>query len=67
MIPSVSRYSDKPISVDDAAAGALEFSGTVFEGRIPGWLHALESAYPVRITDEGDHLSIRFREGAAVE
>jgi len=63
VIPQVNQYSDKPIVLEgsDDTLGELPFSGTIFEHRIPGWLHALEAAYPVKVTETPDSFVIHAR------
>lgn len=63
VVPRVSRYSDKPIRLDenDAELGEMPFTGTVFEGQVGDWLQALQEAYPVEVIDRPDGISLRKR------
>jgi transmembrane sensor len=61
VIPRVSRYSQKEIVLADGVVGELPFSGTVFEGQVADWLHALEAAYPIEVTETDDRYLIRYR------
>jgi len=63
VILQVNEYSKKPISLDESndALGDISFSGTVFEQRVPGWLHALQAAYPVDVTEDANSIKIRAR------
>jgi transmembrane sensor len=61
VIPRVSRYSQKPIVLADAAAAELPFSGTVFAGQITDWLRALQSVYPVEVTETPEAIVIHSR------
>jgi transmembrane sensor len=65
VIPRVSRYSPKPIVLADDAAGDLPFSGTVFEGQINEWLRALQTVYPVEITESPQAIVIHSRRDPA--
>jgi transmembrane sensor len=59
VIPRVSRYHEKPIVLADEAAGEIPFTGSVFAGQIDSWLHALQTVYPVEITENPDRIVIR--------
>jgi transmembrane sensor len=61
VIPRVNRYSEKPIILADSSAGELQFSGTVFEGQVNEWLRALQTTYPIEITESTDRIVIRSR------
>lgn len=64
VIQQVNRYSDKRIVLsddDDGAVGSLPFSGTVYEGQVPGWLQALQTAYPVEVTEYPERVVVRMR------
>jgi transmembrane sensor len=61
VIPRVSRYSQKPIVLADGDAGELPFSGTVFAGQITDWLRALQSVYPVEVTETPEAIVIHSR------
>jgi ferric-dicitrate binding protein FerR (iron transport regulator) len=61
VIPRVSRYHEKPIVLADEAAGEIPFTGSVFAGQIDSWLHALQTVYPVEITESPDRIVIRSR------
>jgi transmembrane sensor len=61
VIVQVNRYSEKPIEIADDAAGELPFSGTVFEGQVPEWLRAVETAYPIDVIEGTERIVIRSR------
>jgi hypothetical protein len=51
-------YTDKPIVLadGDGAVGKLPFSGTISD-----WLQALQTAYPVEVTEHADRYVIQLR------
>jgi transmembrane sensor len=61
VIPSVNRYSEKPIELADPEVGELPYSGTVFEGQVPEWLRALETAYPIEVIDTPERIVIQSK------
>ena len=52
VVSSVNRYSARQIVIEDPDLAARPFTGTVYEGRIDDWLHALERVFPLEVTDE---------------
>jgi transmembrane sensor len=60
VIPRVNRYSAKRIVLADDAVGELPYSGTVFEGQVDDWLHALQTTYPIEVTETADHFVIHY-------
>jgi len=60
VIPRVNRYSEKPIVMEDGEVGELTYSGTVFEGQVTDWLHALQTLYPVEVTETADHFVLHY-------
>jgi transmembrane sensor len=61
VIARVNRYSEKPIVLADDAVGEIDFSGTVFEGQIDDWIRALQTAFPVSVTETDDRILLRAR------
>lgn len=49
VIADVNRYSQQPIVIDDAAAGEILFSGTVFTQATDAWIDALPQVFPVQL------------------
>ena len=64
VIPQINRYSAKPIVLADAAAGDIEFSGTVFQGQVEDWVRAVATAFPVEVTETDHQIFIRARSDA---
>jgi len=61
VVADINRYFGKKIILDNAA-GHLQFTGRVYETQVPDWLHALETIFPVTVSqDDADHISIRAR------
>jgi transmembrane sensor len=60
VIPRVNRYSQKPIVLEDGELGELTYSGTVFEGQVNDWLHALQTLYPIKVTETADHFVLHY-------
>lgn len=46
VVQDINRYSRKSVAIADAAAGAILYSGTVFERDIDDWLAALDTLFP---------------------
>lgn len=63
VIADVNRYSQQPIAIEDAAAGEILFSGTVFTRATDAWIEALPQVFPVRL-ERGLHggLVLKARE-----
>jgi transmembrane sensor len=59
VVANVNRYSDKPIVLADESIGAIDFSGTVFEGQVGEWLRALQTAFPIMVTETHDRILIQ--------
>jgi transmembrane sensor len=49
VIADVNRYSQQPIVIDDAAAGEILFSGTVFTQATEAWIDSLPQVFPVQL------------------
>jgi len=49
VIADVNRYSRQPIVIEDAAAGEILFSGTVFTRATDAWIDALPQVFPVQL------------------
>lgn len=63
VIQDINRYSRKTVTVADAAAAELQYTGTVFERDIGDWIGALERVFPtLEVTEpDGTHVVIRTR------
>lgn len=63
VVQDVNRYSRRSITVADAAAGDILYSGTVFERDIDDWLAALDTLFPeVRVVrPDAQHVIIRSK------
>jgi transmembrane sensor len=63
VIQDVNRYSRRSITVADAAAGEMLYSGTVFERDIDDWLAALDTLFPeVQVaSSDAQHVIIRSK------
>ena len=63
VVQDIARYSPRAISVGDAAAGGILYSGTVFERDIDDWLAALDKVFPeVQVVQpDEEHIIIRSR------
>jgi len=63
VVQDINRYSRKSITIADAAAGEILYSGTVFERDIDDWLAALDKAFPELLVSHPDpqHVVIRSR------
>lgn len=60
VVETINRYSSRRIVVGPAA-GALRFSGTVFDTGIEGWLQSLKLIFPVSVEDRGSSVLIHLR------
>ena len=60
VIETVDRYSSHPIVVS-RDAGALRFSGIVFDNEIDDWLQSLKEIFPVSIESRGTAVRIKMR------
>ncbi len=61
VLVDVNRYAPKPIAVDDPSLGDLMITGTVLRDDVPGWLESLEKAFPLKVIDEPQSVTIRSR------
>jgi transmembrane sensor len=61
VLVDVNRYAPKPIAVDDPSLGDLMITGTVLRDDVPGWLESLEKAFPLKVIDEPQRVTIRSR------
>jgi len=63
VVQDINRYSKQSITIADAAAGDILYSGTVFERDIDAWLAVLDRAFPqLQVTHpDPDHVVIRTR------
>ncbi len=60
VVETINRYSSRRIVVGPSA-GALRFSGIVFDNDIQGWLQSLKLIFPVSVEDEGSSVLIHLR------
>lgn len=60
VIETIDRYSSRRIVVS-REAGALRFSGIVFDNEIGSWLQSLEAIFPVSIEQRGAIVRIHMR------
>lgn len=60
VVDTVNRYSSRRIVVG-ASAGALRFSGIVFDDEIDDWLRSLQTIFPVTVQERPSAVSIRMR------
>lgn len=60
VVETVNRYSSRHIVVNPSA-GALRYSGIVFENGIQDWLKSLEVIFPVLVEEQGDDVRIHMR------
>jgi transmembrane sensor len=65
VLSNVSRYSDKPIILQDDSVGDVPFTGIVYVDQIEGWFQALQSIYPVDIVNSAAGVVIRSRAAAS--
>lgn len=62
VVQDVNRYSAESTITIDADAGALSFTGTVFQNGVDDWLSSLEQAFPVEVeTRANGDVQIRAR------
>ena len=63
VVQDINRYSRKSVTIADAAAGTILYSGTVFERDIDDWLAALDKLFPeLQVTQpDQQHVVIRTR------
>ena len=55
VVADVSRYTRKEIIIADSEVEAMIFTGSVYQDQTEDWLKALETAFPVEVTDIGDN------------
>ncbi|HEX3843997.1 MAG TPA: FecR domain-containing protein [Steroidobacteraceae bacterium] len=60
VIETIDRYSARHIIVSPAA-GALRFSGIVFDSQIESWFKSLEAIFPVSVKEQGAVIRIEMR------
>jgi transmembrane sensor len=60
VIETVDRYSSRHIVVSPSA-GALRFSGIVFDDEIEDWLQSLQAIFPVTVEEQGADVRIHMR------
>lgn len=58
VVANVNRYAAKPIAIDDAIA-ELQFTGTVLNGSVPGWIASLDSAFGIEAQEEPNRIVLR--------
>jgi transmembrane sensor len=52
VLDDVNRYAAHPITLEDPRLRERLYTGTVYRGRIEDWLHALEHAFPLQVTQD---------------
>jgi transmembrane sensor len=57
----VQRYINKSLIIVDAAAGELQFTGTIDQLEISDWLSALQKIFPLEVTQSADRIVIQSR------
>lgn len=60
VIETVDRYSSRHI-LASPAAGALRFTGIVFDNEIEDWLRSLQGIFPVTVDERGADIRIQMR------
>jgi len=60
VIPRVNRYSRKPIALADDGVADIPYGGTVFERQVEDWLQALQTTYPISVTETADHYLLHY-------
>lgn len=64
VVETINRYSSRRILVDPSA-GALRFSGIVFDNDIEDWLKSLQVIFPVTEREQGASVYIQMRPSTA--
>jgi transmembrane sensor len=65
VIADVNRYSSRKVTIGDAAAGEILFSGTVFTDATDAWLQALPNVFPIELQSNGDEQLVLLNHVAA--
>lgn len=65
VIETVDLYSSRRIAVSPSA-GALRFSGIVFDTEIDDWLRGLERIFPVAVEERGAIVCVHLRDSESV-
>jgi transmembrane sensor len=62
VVADINRSFEKQIQVQNSSIGDLQFTGRIYESQVNDWLRALETIFPVKIseTDSG-HILIQSR------
>lgn len=56
VLEDVNRYAAKPIVLDQASFGELQFTGTVLSTNVGGWVASLENVFTLKAVEEGDRI-----------
>lgn len=65
VIASINRYSAHPVQLDGPEAGALRFTGSVRTDAIDGWLRALPSVLPLKVSESAQATTLSLDTAAA--
>lgn len=52
VVADLNRYTERPIVIDDEAAGALRYTGTVLPDHLNEWLAGIGGVLPVQVREE---------------
>jgi len=50
VVADIERYFGKRIIIQDESVGRLQFTGRVYESQVTDWIQALETIFPVRVS-----------------
>jgi transmembrane sensor len=64
VVADMNRYFRKKIVLTDAAVGEVLITGRVKEGRVMDWLHALETMFPIKVSEAESGEIVISRAGA---
>lgn len=59
VLQDVNRYARTQLVLGDAAAGRLDFTGTVQIASVEDWAHALPGVFPLRVENAGGKVVVR--------
>jgi transmembrane sensor len=67
VIASLNRYSDREILLGDPTLATLQFSGTIFNDRIPQWLEGVQHLFPIELRSvDARHVVLERRKDATI-
>jgi transmembrane sensor len=58
VVATINRYSRRPLHLADADLAALPYTGTVRLDSLDGWVHGLAHAYPLRVAETADRITL---------